>query len=191
MWIETITFLLFSLHHPYAIDMFNRITALVKSDRALPENPSAVQTLANKIVEVSQAPAPSQVPPLPNTAYTISGKTYELEQNFMGLQRISLEFPGGNEAYASLAIFNFLSGQTIDFFLPVGLDNVFRISPGRYDLPAGLKGYWETDNEFVLIIDEIGNKNILTLHMRFEGSQVTIRLKNSSDYEETFFGWTV
>ncbi len=62
----------------------------------------------------------------------------------------------------------------------VGLDNVFRTSPGRFGLPAAAKGWWELENVYVIHIDEIGNINQWQINATFENDQVTVRMQDTT-----------
>ena len=65
----------------------------------------------------------------------------------------------------------------------IGLDDVLRLSPGRFGLPMGLKGKWDKENTFTIQGDLIGNGGHFRINLIFEDDQVTIHY---SDYTESF-----
>jgi CubicO group peptidase (beta-lactamase class C family) len=129
----------------------------------LPPDPGAVEVLQSRIRDAATGhDIPQAVPPLPETARRMSGLIYALEPNRFGFTRLSLSFPGGNEAVLQL------STEDATAILPVGLDNVHRIV--ECDLlgtPARLLGFWETDSVFVMHYEEITRINNHTLRMAF------------------------
>ena len=59
---------------------------------------------------------------------------------------------------------------------PVGLDSVYRFTPGPYGIPMGLKGWWESEETFVIHCDYIGNIGREQIRFTFEGDQVTFQI---------------
>jgi hypothetical protein len=113
------------------------------------------------------------VPPLPETAQQVSGKTIVLESNPVGLQAIALDFPGGAEAALRLT---FIDGnQTV---WPIGLDKVYRFTPFEHGLSMGFTGEWESDNVFVTHRDVIGGYEQERIDTTFEGDQIAIQIHN-------------
>ena len=151
------------------------ILPAAESETPLPANPEGVALLESKIQQVALAQAePEPVPPLPEMAQRVSGQTYVLDANQFGLQSLSWTFQEEEEE----ALFNmtFIDGNQVEFL--VGLDNVFRISPGRFGLPAAAKGWWESENVYVIHIDEIGNINQWRINATFEDDQVTVQMQD-------------
>lgn len=157
----------------------------LQSDKSLPENPEAYGQLQEKIAAASNPPDPEPVPPLPDMAKNISGKTYVVESNPFGIEAIALSFEGQEEALLNLSLEE--EQQT----LPIGLDNVYRISPGGEFGPLALKGFWKTDNEFVFYYNEVSNINNYQVNMTFEGKQVAVRVEElaGTGGAEEFRGW--
>jgi len=146
----------------------------VESATPLPVNLDAVTALESKIQDAA-APVhfqPEPVPSLPEIAPSVSGQTYVLDPNPAGLLSVSPAFPEEAEALLGLS---FIDGNQIEWL--IGLDNVFRFSPGRYGLLAAAKGWWESDNVFVVHLDEIGNINEMQFKLTFEDDQVTIQIQ--------------
>ena len=122
---------------------------------------------------------PQPVPELPAIAEQVSGKTYVLEDNPLGLRSISLVLKEEDEAVLHITADEIMGGDA-EFEWLIGLDGIQRIAPGRYGMPAAGKGKWDADNSFTMEIDEIGNNLIWQATLRFENNQVTLTLIESS-----------
>jgi len=122
---------------------------------------------------------PQPVPELPAIAEQVSGKTYVLENNPLGLRSISLVSKEEDEAVLHITADGIIAGDA-EFEWLIGLDGVQRIAPGRFDMLAAGKGGWDADNSFTMEIDEIGNNLIWQATLRFENNQVTLTLIESS-----------
>jgi hypothetical protein len=57
---------------------------------------------------------------------------------------------------------------------PVGLDGVYRLSPGEYNLPQGNRGHWVDAQTFMLEHDEIANNDHILFLMKFAGDRVIL-----------------
>ena len=153
------------------------LLSALKSERALQENPDAYRRLQKSMRDAARPPNPQPVASLPETAFRISGKTYQLAPNKLGLTALSLQFDMPNEAkfYVDLGNRNFK--------MPVGLDGVYRFSAdGPSNLPVALEGFWQTDNRFVLHYNEAARINNFIITMTFEGEEAVIQLDDPTDY---------
>jgi CubicO group peptidase (beta-lactamase class C family) len=164
-----------------------------RSEEPLPANPRSVSLLEFRTNQASQAPIEQRKPAriLPKTAETISGKTYKLDTNQFGLLSCSLVFEVQDEALFRLSLNPAITGME-KLELPVGLDNVLRVSPGgRFGLPVAMKGFWETDNTFVINFDEIGNINNFRISMTFKEDAVNVRMEEMTGLGGAEFGGRV
>jgi hypothetical protein len=107
---------------------------------------------------------------LPDTASRVSERSYVLDANPVGLVSASLTFGEGAEASLSL---RFADGSQVEWL--IGLDHVPRVGRGLYGLPAAATGAWESDDVFVIDLDEIGRINKDRVRTTFEGDRVTIQ----------------
>lgn len=166
------------------------IIPAAKSNEALPSNPEGVALLESKVRASAQPPAGGRrpVPPLPQIAAEISGKTYVLAENRFGLLTLSLTFDKQNEALFRLSLNPAITGME-ELVLPLGLDNVLRFSPnGRFGLPVAMKGFWETDSTFVVFFDEIGNINNFRIEMTFDDNRVHVLMDEMTGLGSEAFG---
>jgi hypothetical protein len=139
----------------------------------LPANPAAVARLAATL-ETLQTPPARQPVSLPDTAATVSGARYTFEPgNVVGVESLRLTFDGSAEADLEVTFANGLD----PFAGPVGLDGVFRTSPGKWDLPVGMRGAWPDPQTFVLERDEIANNGALLVTAHFEGDHVAVEVR--------------
>ena len=146
------------------------VSALVDPENALPANPDAVKKLEEALVAVAQPPAPTAVAPLPEVARTISGNTYVFEPNPLGVDALSMEFDESAEARMTIT----LAGDEEPQVWPIGLDGVFRMSPGDFGLPRGLRGSWTGDGAFVMELDAAANNDHAYYRIRFEDGRMLI-----------------
>jgi hypothetical protein len=153
--------------------MNSRIIPLVESAAPLPANPDGVAVLESSVEQATAPPRPEPVPPLPEIAQQVSGKTIVLESNPVGLQSITLDFPGGAEAALRLT---FIEGDQMVW--PIGLDEVYRFTPFEHGLSMGVKGEWESDNVFVTHRDVIGGYERERIDAAFGEDQITIQIHN-------------
>ena len=94
-----------------------------------------------------------------------------MKGNSMGLQSISLSFPGGNEARAKIVL------ADREFDLPVGLDGTYRLAPMSIDgISPGARGEWKAGNTFALDVNLIGKINRYLLTMNFDRDAVHVEI---------------
>jgi hypothetical protein len=138
----------------------------------LPKNPAGVARLKAALNTSTLPPTPKTIPPLPQTATKVSGKTFVLGPNPIGLQEISLTFTPHQAASVGLT---FADGRRE--VRQIGLDGVPRISPnGRYGLPAAVKGLWQSETTFVIDYDEVANINDFQLTLNFRENVMVVDL---------------
>jgi CubicO group peptidase (beta-lactamase class C family) len=147
--------------------------AFVDMEKPLHANPSGVTKLNTALTTILQAPEPKAVAPLPDIARAISGKTFVLDSNSFQLKTMRFEFGESTKATMELTFSNNQNPRSGE----IGLDGVYRMSPGDNGLPIGQRGYWADTKTFVLEYDEIANRDAYVLVMRFDGNQVTIEAK--------------
>ncbi len=153
--------------------------ALVDVEHPLAANPTGVARLEEAVASVAAAPTPSPVPPLPETAQTISGRTYAFEPNPLTLHTLTLDFAVPGDPTLRLT---FIGDEPVRSST-IGLDGVFRMSPGEFGFPIGERGYWQDDNMFVVDYDQIANIDPYMLQLRFEGDGVTMDFRDQTRIE--------
>ena len=169
-------------------DVAKFILKALKSDRALSPNPNAFGRLKARLVEATQAPAPQKVSELPALAKQISGKTFRLSANSLGLSTIALEFNNSPEARATVT----WNGQVMSF--PIGLDGVNRFSNNPLvDLPQAAEGQWLNANTFLLKLDLVGAINNYEVRHTFaaDGQSVAVVVSERTGLADEQFSGTV
>lgn len=141
-------------------------------ENPLPENPAGVARLEAVIDWLNQGPAPETVPSLPEMATLISGRTYQLEPSPMPIESIRLDFDAGPEAVLWLQI----AGEPEPRRILIGLDGVYRMSPGNAGHLQGARGRWKDENTFEVDYDEIANIEAWTLLMTFREREVHVQV---------------
>jgi hypothetical protein len=125
------------------------------------------------------------VAPLPSLAARISGKTFEFDQNLIGLKQLSFAFKAGGKPGAEATMRSSFNTRRFTNQLvsvrAIGLDDIPRLSPhGRFNLPVGLKGFWKDNETFVLDYDEIANINHYQFEMKFSEKDVLVKLSEKT-----------
>jgi hypothetical protein len=109
-------------------------------------------------------------------AARVSGQTYVLDANPFGVLDLSLAFEEPDVArFRWTMSFDVDERRGVEY--RVGLDGVARVTPGRLGVPATAKGAWESDDVFVVHLDEIGNIYAWRIRLAFEGDRVTVQMQ--------------
>jgi CubicO group peptidase (beta-lactamase class C family) len=155
------------------------LQALADMEHSLPANPEGVAQLQAAVEAVARPPAAQPVAPLPAVARAMSGKTFLLEPNPIGLEAVSLDFDGPAEA----ALRYKMAGATWAGPFPVGLDGIYRFSTGDHGLPQGHRGVWVDAQTFVIEHDTIANNDHLFLEIRLDGYRLLVRVQQTAHDE--------
>lgn len=145
------------------------LDTLADMGEPLPANPAGVAQLEAALTSVAQPPEPESVIDLPDTARAISGETFVFGPNPLEIDTLSFEFNDSAEATLHIT----LDGSPMAS-LPIALDGVYRLFPGDYNLPMGLRGHWADDQTFMLEYDTVANNDHTLIRMHFEGDHVVV-----------------
>ena len=151
------------------------LAAFSDIENPLPANPEGVARLESAIKAVVQPPEPGPVSPLPEVAHTISGKTYIFDPNPATLERVGFEFDDSSEA---TGLIQFGGRQSVS--VPVGLDGIYRFSPGPDGRPLAYRGAWADSQTFLLEYDGITNNDHAFLQFRFEGNKIKVSIHETA-----------
>jgi hypothetical protein len=146
------------------------VAAIGDLENPLPANPTGVETLNSALLAIAEGPQPEPIDPLPALASVISGKTFVMEPNRIGILSVRLDFDDqqGTEAVMHLEMVN-ESGPRL---IGIGLDGLYRSShSGR---PILAKGGWTNTQTFVIDYNEGPGLAAFTLSLRFEGDRVLL-----------------
>ncbi len=152
------------------------VQAIGDMGKPLPANPDGVAALAAAVTVVAQTPQPRPVPPLPEAARVLSGRTFVFGPNPVGWKVLRFEFNDSATATAYIT----LVGSPQPQRLPIGLDGVYRMSKGEYGSPQGLRGYWADAQTFVFEYAGITNNDHFRFRMRFQGDRVIVEAQETA-----------
>ncbi len=145
-------------------------------ENPLPENQLGVEQLEAAIEAVNEPPAAQPVPPLPEMASAVSGRTYVMEPSPMPIESLRLDFDGSDQA-----IFTFkVIGEDGVREVPVGLDGVYRLSLRDDVQLQGAHGAWSDADTFVIDYDEIADINGWTMTLDFQDDVVKLQMMSPS-----------
>ena len=162
-------------------DIAQPLLQSISPSAQLPENPSAQAALAQAAQIAASAPAPGlrkRAGPLPTLARQVSGATYRMAPNAMGLTTLTMRFPSARRATLVAEYVDRLHAE-----IPVGLDGTAVVGhAGRYGLSTLAQRRW-LGQRFLLDLDEVANINGWHLDMRFEHQalQATVRERSRKD----------
>jgi CubicO group peptidase (beta-lactamase class C family) len=159
--------------HPRAPDrMFRGFDPSSFTDEPLPPNPEAVAELERLVHELGN-PEPQPVPPLPEIAAKISGRTWVADENPRGFRSFAFHFD------ADPSVFRVAVEQATEALeAEVGLDGLYRMNDTG---PAGsmpddnrlaARGRWTKENELILESHQVGNPVHATWTVRFNGDRL-------------------
>jgi CubicO group peptidase (beta-lactamase class C family) len=139
---------------------------LVRANKPLSANPQGLAALEKALAAAEQgATAPTAVS-FPDTAQAISGRTYRCDDNAAGLETLRMEFNDPKFATLNLDLVD------TDYVWPIGLDGSYRVSPEG----AGMRGYWEDSQTFLLETFDIG---VVIRQMEVEGDRLQFSLPDA------------
>ncbi len=149
---------------------------------SLPDDPVGVDRLEEAVAAVAQPPQRTAVAPLPEMAREISGKTYVFDPNPSTLESVSFEFDDSSEA-----VFQFRPAGGLLYSVRVGLDGVYRFTPGPDGRPVAFRGGWLDAQTFFLEYDGITNNDHSLFQFRFDGEQVEVEVHETAHDQGTRF----
>ena len=155
------------------------VAAIGDTEKPLPANSEGVARLQALVGELGKPPPAQTIPPLPETAQAISGKTYTFEPNSIGLLWIRLEF---DDTAEPILRWEFASEPSVRV-LGIGLDGVYRPSQGGR--PAVGLGTWADASTFVVDYNEGPGLATYTLRMHFDGNRLLLEIPGLGSFEGT------
>ena len=150
--------------------MHSRILPLAESATPLPSNPEGMAALEST-VRLAAAPTPVAVT-LPDTAQRVTGQTFRMDANPVGLESISFGFTGGTEAAVNLG---FGGGGQAEWL--IGLDGTYRYFQGDSEFRSAATGWWESDDVLVVQQEEVGGVTTERLTVTFESDRITLEIR--------------
>lgn len=160
------------------------VAALLDPENPLPANPAGVAELQQVVATLALPPAPQALQALPAVADAISGKSFRVDQNLLGIELVRLDFMDPSQANLQIT---YTDGTQSPLGV-IGLDGIYRLTPGMnldrafhrfvdfQDLSVGLRGAWSDAQTFLLEYDTIVNYYFYRVQMHFEGDRISLVL---------------
>ncbi|MBF0207079.1 MAG: serine hydrolase, partial [Oligoflexia bacterium] len=165
--------------------------SLISTKTALSENPQAFAKLSERVAGARQAPLKQNINKastrkkhknnkLPKMAKLISGKIFQLDINSLGLKNIRFDFvldqrTDSKESESNVQL-TLNDGSTLSQL--IGMDGVPLFSnTGKFNSPVALSGVWQTNDTFLLELDEISGINFFKFLFHFEGKPVGSKVR--------------
>jgi CubicO group peptidase (beta-lactamase class C family) len=162
--------------------LIDSIAAAVKSDGPLTPNPEGDSILSESVRRAATEPA-SLTPEAPETAKAISGKTYELDANDLGVKTLTLRLtePRPSWEYTIAG-----KNQTITRYAGlIGLDGRFRKSPAAAHGIDAVRGRWVDDHTFEVERRILGHGETERWLLRFAGDKLEATYENTDGFKGT------
>lgn len=150
--------------------MHSRILPLAESVTPLPSNPDGATALESAI-QLAAAPVPV-TPTLPDVAQRVTGQTFVMDTNPVGLESVALTFTEETEAAVDLG---FSGGGHAEWL--IGLDGTYRYFQGDSEFLSAATGSWESDDVFVVEQEEVGGVTTERLTVTFESDRITLEIR--------------
>jgi CubicO group peptidase (beta-lactamase class C family) len=136
------------------------LAAAVKANWPLPPDAAGDARLAARVADITRPPSATAAAAVPPWVRGVSGRTFVLPDNPLGLHSLQLIFGSGPEALLRV---QFADGAVEEH--AVGLDGVPRLSPdGKSGHRAALLGQWRS-NAFLLDYNEIARIDDYRLYL--------------------------
>jgi CubicO group peptidase (beta-lactamase class C family) len=153
------------------------VPAIIDLKKPLPENKAAYAKLNEILSDIKKAPPEKKIDRMPPIAEKISDRIYNLDSNPYSLKSVKFIFKNGITADAELIF----SNKEPDRILEIGLDGIYRFSPGVNNLKSGQRGYWIGEDTFIFEYNLIANIDCFLLKIKFEGDNIKIEIKEKSN----------
>ncbi len=160
--------------------LIDRILNAVKSDKPLAPDPEGNAALKASLLKAATEKA-TPVGATPDLVDAVAGKTWRFGENELLIKTVGLNFARENPTF-ELTVYSDKSRRK-EFVLrePIGLDGRSRTKPTNYAFVAN-KGSWQDGQTFVLERRFLGNGEMVTWTLRFEGDQLNLAFKNTDGY---------
>lgn len=147
---------------------------------ALPASREGRELLDEELRLARLAPPRQPLPTLPQTAWQISGRWFELDPNELGLAAFSLDFDTSAQAQLTLVLSPVLAaGVRGSHTFAVGLNGVHRLTRGGpRGLTTAVRGEWDGDDAFLLDYMETSGANHYLIRFHFLSAEVEVEVED-------------
>ncbi|MBR0691991.1 serine hydrolase [Bradyrhizobium lablabi] len=153
------------------------ITGAVKSDVALPADPVGANLLAGELRDIATERT-TAVGATPETAATISGKTYRFARSAFDVRKISLDLNGALPRYELEMSTPDPARPSIRLAGPIGLDGRYRLGDTTPLGVMALKGTWQDSHTFAIDLRMVGGDTDRKWLLSFDGAKARLNGKD-------------
>jgi hypothetical protein len=154
------------------------LSRALRSEAALPENEARSRQLAGALAAARAGPAAVRTA-LPELAGRISGRTYEMEANPLGFERIGFEFQSDRGTLLLELADSMGVGAAGRYSLDLGLDGRYRISSaGPRGYAVALRAAWRAPSGLDLDYVEPDGSNAFVMHAEFEADRIRLSVRD-------------
>ena len=154
------------------------LSRALRSEAALPENEARSRQLADALAAARAGPA--AVPTsLPELAGRISGRTYAMEANPLGFERIGFDFQSDRGTLV-LELSDAMGASAAGCFsLNLGLDGRYRVTnAGPRGYAVALRAAWRAPSGLDLDYVEPDGSNAFVMHAEFEADRIRLSVRD-------------
>jgi CubicO group peptidase (beta-lactamase class C family) len=152
--------------YPEIESWLNPILIQLKLRDSRPANSQGLAALEAALAAAGQGSGVPTAGSSPDTAQSISGKTYRCEDNAVGLESLRVDFDDPKVATLDLELAEAVSVWSI------GLDGSYRVSPEG----DGMRGYWKDSQTFLVETFDIG---VVNRQMEVDGDHLLLTLPDA------------
>ena len=173
--------------------LIDSISGAVKSESALPPNPSAVEALA-KAIKDAAVEKPTAVGSTPEMASAISGKSYKFPDNGFGLRSFTLDLTGPRPHIEYELVSHNPFTPSVTYDQPIGLDGFYRkgepllSGAPRTSLIPAAKGTWLDGRTFQMDTQNLGEGTQIKYVLSFDGDKLNFRRTDEEGWVVTLDG---
>lgn len=161
------------------------VDALVSPGEAFPRDTWAVGSLRDALDAVRAEPDAASVmtPPAASIA-VLSGKTWALDRNPLGLRTLALDL---EDADGDGSIRLAFDDTRTDQAGPIGLDSRDRVGLDRHRRPVAIRGAWLDGRTFEIVVDEVTDGRAFRLRLGVEDGGERLRIEGQEVGHDTGF----
>jgi CubicO group peptidase (beta-lactamase class C family) len=156
------------------------LSRAIRSKTALPENEALSRQLEDALAAARAEPTAVRAA-LPELASRISGRTYEMEVNPLGFERIGFEFQSVGATFLLELSDAMGAGAAGRFTLKLGLDGRYRTTPaGPRGYAVAVRGAWRGPSGLDLDYVEPHGSNAFVIRAEFEAERIRLSVRDQT-----------
>jgi CubicO group peptidase (beta-lactamase class C family) len=171
---------------PFA-KMADLISTAVKSDTALPADPTSANLLADAISTISTEKR-TDVGVTPDIAAAVSGKVYKFPENALDIKSLSLTFADPNPRYELELYTHNPANPSARLGGPIGLDGLYRKTKPSVSRVRAVKGRWLDQQTFSIDVQYLGAGEQRKWTLLFTDGRLNLRGKDRQGHEISIDG---